>query len=96
MTGHQNNADEAVAMKNLARQALIAWGVEDCDPVLLKYRENVVFRVVMPSGLPAALRIHRFGYQSDAALRLTAIISAATEIAISSGEMAPISKPMGA
>lgn len=69
MTGHQNNADEAVAMKNLARQALIAWGVEDSDPVLLKYRENVVFRVVMPSGLPAALRIHRFGYHSDAALR---------------------------
>ena len=34
--------------------------------------------------------------QFEAALRRTAIISAVTEIAISSGEMAPISSPMGA
>src|SRR5260370_13650600 len=34
--------------------------------------------------------------QSDFGLRRTAIISAATEIAISSREMAPISSPMGA
>src|ERR1035437_4694865 len=34
--------------------------------------------------------------QLDWALRRTAIISAVTEIAISSGEMAPISSPMGA
>src|ERR1041385_6917156 len=34
--------------------------------------------------------------QFDVALRRTAIISAATETAISSGEMAPISSPMGA
>src|SRR5262249_2894845 len=34
--------------------------------------------------------------QFEAAFRRTAIISAATEIAISSGEIAPISNPMGA
>ena len=34
--------------------------------------------------------------QLDAALRRTAIISAATAMAISSGEMAPMSRPMGA
>src|SRR3569832_1505849 len=34
--------------------------------------------------------------QLDGAFRRTAIISAATEIAISSGEMAPRSRPMGA
>src|SRR4029077_9190558 len=34
--------------------------------------------------------------QFDAAPRRTAIISAATEMAISSGEIAPISSPMGA
>ena len=34
--------------------------------------------------------------QLEAALRRTAIISAVTEMAISSGEMAPISRPMGA
>src|ERR1035437_3052783 len=34
--------------------------------------------------------------QLDGALRRTAIISAVTEMAISSGEMAPISSPMGA
>ena len=34
--------------------------------------------------------------QFEAALRRTAIISAVTEIAISSGEIAPISRPMGA
>src|ERR1017187_604079 len=34
--------------------------------------------------------------QLEAALRRTAIISATTEMAISSGEMAPISRPMGA
>src|SRR5439155_15023741 len=34
--------------------------------------------------------------QPDFGLRRTAIISAATEIAISSGEMAPISRPIGA
>src|ERR1039458_3432157 len=34
--------------------------------------------------------------QLDSALRRTAIISAVTEMAISSGEIAPISRPMGA
>jgi Ser/Thr protein kinase RdoA (MazF antagonist) len=53
----------------LARHALEHWGVHDCEPELLKYRENAVFRVRLPDGRPAAMRIHRLGYHTDAALR---------------------------
>ncbi|MGX7876044.1 phosphotransferase enzyme family protein [Mesorhizobium sp. ORM6] len=53
----------------LARRALAHWGVRDGEPELLKYRENAVFRVRLADGQPAALRIHRLGYHSDAALR---------------------------
>lgn len=51
-----------------ARQALRHWGLPDQVPHLLKYRENAVFRVVLPSGGKAALRLHRPGYHSRAAL----------------------------
>lgn len=53
----------------LARHALAHWGVRDCEPQLLKYRENAVFRVRLPDGQPAAMRIHRLGYHTDASLR---------------------------
>lgn len=61
---------ETVAdVAELARRALEHWGVRDGEPQLLKYRENAVFRVRLPDGQPAAMRIHRLGYHSDAALR---------------------------
>jgi Ser/Thr protein kinase RdoA (MazF antagonist) len=56
-------------MRVLAIEALKGWDVTGCEPELLKYRENAVFRVVAPDGRPAALRIHRHGYHSDAELR---------------------------
>ena len=42
--------DRARRMKALAIEALVAWGVTDCEPELLKLRENGVFKVVMPNG----------------------------------------------
>ncbi|TPM35698.1 phosphotransferase [Mesorhizobium sp. B2-3-4] len=53
----------------LARRALQHWGVRDGKPELLKYRENAVFKVGMPDGQPAVMRVHRLGYHTDAALR---------------------------
>lgn len=57
------------ALIEAARHALTFWGVRDGQPELLKYRENAVFRVAMPDGPSAVLRIHRPDYHSDAALR---------------------------
>lgn len=57
---------EAIAC---AKAALRAWDVPDCTPRLIKNRENAVFEVLGPNGKSAALRLHRPGYQSDAAIR---------------------------
>lgn len=51
-----------------ARQALSHWNLPDQAPHLLKYRENAVFRVMLADGGRAALRLHRPGYHSRAAL----------------------------
>ncbi|MFD2054055.1 phosphotransferase enzyme family protein [Mesorhizobium calcicola] len=61
--------EDAATVTKLARRALAYWGVSDGQPELLKYRENAVFRVRLPNGQPTAMRIHRAGYHSDAALR---------------------------
>ena len=53
----------------LARKALLMWGMADAEVNLIKHRENAVFAVVGPDGTRYALRIHRAGYHSDAALR---------------------------
>lgn len=51
----------------LAVQAAGHWG--GCDaPRLIKNRENAVFEVELPTAR-AALRLHRVGYQSEAAIR---------------------------
>ncbi len=60
------NDIEAIAF---ARAALVAWAVPDTTPRLIKNRENAVFEVVAPDGGRAALRLHRPGYQTDAAIR---------------------------
>lgn len=49
----------------LALEAARHWGGH--SPRLIRNRENAVFEVALPSG-PAALRLHRMGYQSDAAI----------------------------
>lgn len=56
------------ALDDRARQALAHWGVAEQNPKLLKYRENAVFRIRLPDGRPAALRLHRSGYHGEAAL----------------------------
>jgi Ser/Thr protein kinase RdoA (MazF antagonist) len=65
----RSELETAADVTELARHALAHWGVYDGDPELLKYRENAVFRVHLPDGRPAAMRIHRLGYHTDAALR---------------------------
>ena len=59
----------AVRMQQLALQALKSWGITECRPQLVKIRENAVFRITLADGFDAALRIHRHGYHSDAALQ---------------------------
>ena len=62
-------AERAERLQALAKTALASWGVEDCEPEIVKYRENAVFRVQAADGHDAVLRVHRHGYHSDAALR---------------------------
>ncbi len=45
-----------------------AWGVRS-EPRLIKDRENAVYEIRLPDGKRAALRLHRAGYQSVAAIR---------------------------
>jgi Ser/Thr protein kinase RdoA (MazF antagonist) len=61
--------EQEQAMVDLARTALVRWGIHPTGIALLKMRENAVFRVDYGSGHRHALRIHRHGYHSDAALQ---------------------------
>ena len=51
-----------------AVEALGAWGGSSHPPRLIKDRENAVFEVRLNDGRRAALRLHRIGYQSAAAI----------------------------
>jgi Ser/Thr protein kinase RdoA (MazF antagonist) len=62
-------AERTERMRRLAVKALAQWGVTDCEPEVLKIRENAVFRVATADGRDAVLRVHRHGYHTDAALR---------------------------
>ncbi len=53
----------------LAIEAAALWGgAGPGTPRLIANRENAVFEVVLPTAAQAALRLHRVGYQSDAAI----------------------------
>jgi Ser/Thr protein kinase RdoA (MazF antagonist) len=52
-------------IETLAQEAAHHWGGQ--SPRLIRNRENAVFEITLPTG-PAALRLHRMGYQSDAAI----------------------------
>ena len=52
----------------LAGCALKHWSIDVVDLQLIKFRENAVFRVNAASGKRYALRIHRPGYHSQAAI----------------------------
>lgn len=58
----------SATLRAQAERLLAHWGSQ-AAPELLKQRENAVFRVAMPDGHPAVLRIHRPDYHSEAALR---------------------------
>ena len=55
-------------LRSLAIEALKAWNVSNCKLETIKIRENAVFRVKNDAGLDAAIRVHRYGYHSNAAL----------------------------
>lgn len=46
------------------QQALGHWGVSDGNTRLISHRENAVFAIRLNDGTPAALRLHRPGYNS--------------------------------
>ena len=48
--------------------AIKHWDLPEQVPELIKYRENAVFKVKLAWGEPAALRLHRPAYHSEAAL----------------------------
>ena len=52
----------------LAINALKEWGITDCQPRLIKYRENAVFEVQTTDNKRAAMRVHRQGYHTQASL----------------------------
>jgi len=61
--------DEQLArLSRAAGDVLRRWNIEDAEIDLIKYRENAVFDV-SSGDLRAALRLHRHGYHTDAALR---------------------------
>ncbi|MGQ0336040.1 phosphotransferase enzyme family protein [Halomonas elongata] len=71
MTAFENLPPEhqGVHLKDLAHRSLRHWGLEGSDLSLVKYRENAVYQVTASGGERYALRIHRHGYHSLAALR---------------------------
>jgi Ser/Thr protein kinase RdoA (MazF antagonist) len=60
--------DQAARLMSLARSAARHWEGGFGDLELVKYRENAVFSARRPSGERIAVRIHRHGYHSNAAL----------------------------
>jgi Ser/Thr protein kinase RdoA (MazF antagonist) len=56
------------ALQKRAREALDHWPVQAHEPVLMKYRENAVFRITLEDGQFAALRLHRPGYHDETSL----------------------------
>lgn len=50
-----------------ATEAAAHWGGRDLR--LIRARENAVYEMLLPGGERAALRLHRVGYQGDAAIR---------------------------
>ena len=64
----QNQSANLSAIRAVASSALRNWHDSDCQPILIKHRENTVFKVADPEGNPAVLRVHRPGYHSQGAL----------------------------
>ncbi len=56
------------AAVNLAKQIAHHWGALRSDPILIRNRENIVFRAQFADGKDAALRLHRPGYQTKSGI----------------------------
>lgn len=56
-------------LERRATEILPQWKLPPITPVLVKYRENAVFRVARLDGGLAGLRLHRPGYHGEQALR---------------------------
>ena len=65
---HSPAAHREAQLTAMAAEALAAWGWQDAALRLIKHRENAVFEAAL-NGQRRALRLHRPGYHSDAALR---------------------------
>ncbi|GAB7006756.1 phosphotransferase [Nocardioides sp. AN3] len=61
--------DQVARLTRMAQAAGDHWEGGFSDVELVKYRENAVFSARRPGGERVAVRIHRHGYHSDAALR---------------------------
>ena len=61
--------DQIKRLHDLAVAALDRWQGDFSNVTLVKYRENAVFSARRGDGRRVALRLHRHGYHSDAALR---------------------------
>jgi Ser/Thr protein kinase RdoA (MazF antagonist) len=55
-----------MTIANLAQEAADHWG--GTPLALIRNRENAVFRMALPNGKQAALRLHRMGYQTAEAI----------------------------
>jgi Ser/Thr protein kinase RdoA (MazF antagonist) len=64
-----NQTDLLLQLQALALASLQAWHIDCVNIQLIKYRENAVYKVVTVDGRRYALRVHRSGYHSNAALR---------------------------
>ena len=61
-------------MHVLASKALLNWDIAGAELTLADLRENAVFRVSLDGEARYALRIHRYGYHSDAALNSELVV----------------------
>ncbi|MDH2414370.1 phosphotransferase [Nocardioides sp. CER19] len=61
-------SDQAARLAQLVLAAGAHWDGGFADVELVKYRENAVFSARRPDGARVAVRVHRHGYHSDAAL----------------------------
>ena len=59
---------QAVELRHIAMAALPLWDLDVVDVRPIKVRENAVYAVHLRDGSRVALRVHRLGYHSDAAL----------------------------
>lgn len=66
---HLDHDQQVACLRDLALDALRHWDGDFVGLDLIKYRENAVFCATRSDGTRSALRVHRDGYHSEAALR---------------------------